>query len=188
MPKFSIIIPAHNSAKFIKKALDSVKIQTFKDYELIVVCDACTDKTAEIARKYTDKVIKVDFANEGRTRNVGLDAAVGDWILWIDDDDWWMHEYVLEELDKALGDEDVLCFGFIWKHKGYMPPGDWIAVWNKCWRRSFIGDERFGEEFPPDKDWHFRMMAKPKKMRNLDKLMYYYDYLRKGSQTCEKVI
>ncbi len=92
MPKFSIIIPAHNSAKFIKKALDSVKIQTFKDYELIVVCDACTDKTAEIARKYTDKVIKVDFTNEGRTRNVGLDAAVGDWILWIDDDDWWMHE------------------------------------------------------------------------------------------------
>ena len=50
--KFSIIIPAHNSAGYIQNALDSVAEQTFTDYELIVVCDSCTDNTEEIAKEY----------------------------------------------------------------------------------------------------------------------------------------
>ena len=53
---FSIIIPAHNAAEYIRKGLDSIKSQSYKDYELIVVCDACTDNTEAIAREYTDKV------------------------------------------------------------------------------------------------------------------------------------
>ena len=50
MPFFSVIIPAHNSAEYIRKGLDSIKEQSFTDYELIVVCDACTDKTVHVAR------------------------------------------------------------------------------------------------------------------------------------------
>lgn len=186
-PKFSIIIPAHNSALFIRKALDSVRIQTFKDYELIVVCDACDDDTESIAREYTDKVIPVNFHNEGRTRNVGLDNATGEWVLWIDDDDWWMHEYVLAQLNSALTDEmDVLCFSFIFKHRGYASPrgnnGDrWIAVWTKCWRRSFIGSTRFEVEFPCDVGWYTKMMLKRPRIADFDRLMYYYNYLREGS-------
>lgn len=45
MPFFSVIVPEHNSEKFMRKGLDSIKQQTFKDYELIIVCDACTDNT-----------------------------------------------------------------------------------------------------------------------------------------------
>ena len=90
--KFSIIMPAHNAAGFFKKALDSIEMQTYKDYELIVVCDACEDNTEEIARSYNAKVYSVDYKNEGPTRNFGLDKASGEWILWIDDDDWWLHE------------------------------------------------------------------------------------------------
>ena len=48
-PFFSVIVPAHNSAEFIRKGLESIKNQEFDDYELTVVCDACTDDTAEVA-------------------------------------------------------------------------------------------------------------------------------------------
>ena len=120
--RFSIIMPAHNTERYICKALDSIAAQTYKDYELIVICDACEDNTAEIAREYDAKVVEVGFANCGPARSLGLDLAQGEWILFMDSDDWWLHEYVLEMLDGQLGDEDLLCFGFIWKGRGYAGP------------------------------------------------------------------
>lgn len=186
---FSIIIPAHNAAEYIRKGLDSIKIQSYKDYELIVVCDACTDNTEEIAREYTDKVYPVPFHNEGRARNYGLDRATGDWVLWMDDDDWWLHEFVLEQLSQEVPDAiDVLAFSFIFQTRGYAKPRNakgahWIAVWSKCWRRSFIGDTRFGAEFPSDVNWNVRMMAKKPRIRDWDMPLYYYNYMRPGSQT-----
>ena len=114
--RFSVIMPAHNAASYIRKALDSIKAQTFTDYELIVVCDACDDQTADIAREYTDRVIEVSNANAGLTRNVGLEAAQGEYLLFADDDDWWLHEFAFEIIHEALTDEDLLCFAFIWKN------------------------------------------------------------------------
>ena len=61
MPKFSIIVPTHNSEEFMSKCLDSVVSQTCKDYELIIICDKCSDNTEKIARTYTDKVIVTDL-------------------------------------------------------------------------------------------------------------------------------
>ena len=180
--KFSIIMPAHNAAEFIDKALQSVVSQTYKDYELIVVCDACEDNTAEIARSYGATVYEVDYKNEGPTRNFGLDHATGEWVLWIDDDDWWLHEFVLEQLAGKLGDEDMLRFSFIWKDRCYARCDDYIAVWNKCWRRSFIGDTRFKDAFPVDEPFHHEMMSKNPKIKDWDMPMYYYNYLHEGSQ------
>ena len=189
MPKFSIIVPLHNSADFCRKCLDSIKQQTFKDYELIIICDKCEDNSAEIAREYTDKVVVVNHSNGGLTRNEGLDRATGDWILFLDDDDWWLHEYVLEQMDKKLkevGDIDLLCFSFIFKGWMYAEPhhpdgGLWIAIWCKCWKRSFIGKERFPNVYPDDRPFHIRMMQKNPKIVQWDMPMYYYNYMRKGS-------
>lgn len=186
---FSIIIPVHNGAEYVRKALDSVKCQSYKDYELIVVCDACTDDTEAIAREYTDKVFPVPFGNEGKARNYGLDRAAGDWVLWIDDDDWWLHQFVLEQLAGVLSDDfDVLAFSFIFQDVGYAAPRSnrgsyWIAVWSKCWRRSFIGDTRFCEEFPADVGWTQRMMDKKPRIADWNMPLYYYNYMRPGSQT-----
>ena len=186
---FSIIIPAYNAADRIRAALDSVAKQTYKDYELIVVCDACEDDTAKIAREYTDKVFEVPYHNEGLARNCGLDHAVGDWVLWIDDDDYWLHEYVLEQLSEQVPDQiDALCFSFIFKGRGYAAPSGnrgchWIAVWTKCWRRSFIGDTRFGTEVPCDVNFNVRMMKKRPRLRDWDMPLYYYNYMRPGSTT-----
>ena len=83
--KFSVIIPAHNSAGHIRNALDSIAEQTFTDYELIVVCDSCTDNTADVAREYADIVEEVEYHADGPTRNRGIELATGDWVLFMDD-------------------------------------------------------------------------------------------------------
>ena len=182
--KFSIIIPAYNAADRIRNALDSIASQTCKDYELIVVCDACVDNTADIAREYTDKVIEVFNNHDGLTRNVGLDYATGDWVLFMDDDDWWMHELVLEKIEAHLSDDiDVLRFGFFWLNNGGdTKPGPWVAVWNKCWRRSFIWGTRFSTRPKwSDLDFNSQMMDKNPRIADLDEILYYYNYLREGS-------
>lgn len=189
MPKFSIILPVHNAADFMRKALDSIQAQTFKDYELIVICDACTDNSAEIAREYTDQVLEVNYGCSGPPRTEGLDVATGEWILFMDDDDWWLHEFVLQILSEELGDEDVLCFGFIWKWVGYtkpLRPGGiyWPAVWSKCWRRSAIGQTRFTAEYPDDLIFHNKMFGKLLKIKCWDMPLYYYNYWRPGSVSC----
>ena len=137
MPFFSVIVPEHNSEKFMRKGLDSIKEQTFTDYELIIVCDACTDNTVNIAKEYTDKVFEIDKKRCGAARNLGLDNAKGQWILFMDDDDWFLHNYVFEMLYNKIKtiDTEVLAFSFIMNHRGYTKCGmKWPAIWNKAWK------------------------------------------------------
>lgn len=190
--RFSIIIPAYNAEEHIRKALDSIKSQTFTDYELIVVCDSCEDKTEEIAEEYGAKVVRVYNHCDGPTRSKGIDVAQGDYLLFMDDDDWWLHEYVLEQLNNKLEEEhwpDVLCFSFIFRHWKYATPrgnrgNRWIATWNKCWKRSFVGTTRFPNvQFKSDYYFNLEMTQKTGRWIDWDMPMYYYDYKRKGSQT-----
>ena len=187
--RFSIIIPAYNAEDRIHKVLDSVKQQRFTDYECIVVCDSCVDNTAKIVTEYGFKAIPVEFHNDGLSRSKGLDLAQGEYVLFLDDDDWWLHEYVLKQIDAKLKekDTDVLCFSFIWKGIGYASPYSnggrlYPSVWNKCWKRSAIGNTRFPNVYSVS-DWKFHcaMMEKPLKLVTWDMPMYYYNYLREGS-------
>ena len=190
-PFFSVIVPAHNSERYLGKCLLSVLQQTFTDYELIVVCDACTDRTARVARDYTDRVIETDYGMDGLARNAGIDAAGGEWILFLDDDDWWLHEYVLEEIANVawhyFDQVDMICFDFIWKGKGYakqLPAHMNIAVWSKAFRREFIGETRFPAiPFTSDQPFMDEICAKKPRALPMHELMYYYNYMRKGSQT-----
>ena len=146
-------------------------------------------RAEEIARRYTDKVFPVNYHNEGMARNTGLEHASGDWVLWIDDDDYWLHEFVLQQISEQLTDWlDVLCFGFVFKGVGYAPPKGnkgkhWIAVWNKCYRRTFIDGIRFGEEVPCDVAWTNKVLQKFPALRDWDMPIYYYEYMRPGSTT-----
>ena len=193
-PFFSVIVPAHNSAGYIGKCLRSIRKQSFQDYELIVVCDSCTDNTERVAMEFLpDKIVTSNFGMDGLARNVGMDEAEGEWLLFLDDDDWWIHEYVMEEIAKvarAFGDKmDMIVFDFIWKGKGYAvvaPDRMNIAVWSKCFRRSFVGDIRFpGIPFTSDQPFMDQICAKRPRCFKLPMLMYYYNYMRKGSQTEE---
>ena len=190
-PMFSVIVPAHNSAAYITKLLDSIKAQTFKDYELIVVCDDCTDNTYEIAKQYTDLVAQCKYGQDGKTRNMGIQLAEGEWILFADDDDWFLHEYVFQMLSDVVGknNEDVVFFDFIWKNVGYAQQtkdNTFIACWNKCYRRSFLIGCRFSDEIhSSDVQFYAQVMEKHPLSVFFNTPMYYYNFLREGSQSKE---
>ena len=74
-PFFSIIVPEHNSSQYMRKGLDSIKEQTFKDYELIIVCDACIDNTVEIAKEYSNLIYEINEKTPGAARNLALNKA-----------------------------------------------------------------------------------------------------------------
>lgn len=88
----SIIIPAYNSEKYFRECLDSVLRQTWRDIEVIVVNDGSTDSTEEIALQYAGrdsrlKVVTVSNGGQATARNIGLDHARGEWIVFVDSDD-----------------------------------------------------------------------------------------------------
>ena len=198
-PFFSVIVPAHNSEGYIRKLLHSIVTQTYKHFELIVVCDNCDDGTGAVASRFThrDNIYYTYHGLDGLARNEGLENANGDWVLFADDDDWFLHEYAFEMIADSITDDlDMLCFGFIWKHKGYASPirnvdGMKIfypAVWNKAYKRSFIADTRFKPiqntlTVASDLDFTNQLLAKNPNYALLDQPLYYYNYLRKGSQT-----
>ena len=186
--KFSIIIPAHNAEKHIENALISITSQDFTDYELIVICDKCEDKTEELAKSYGAITKSVSYGLDGLTRNEGINMAQGEWVLFMDDDDWWVDENVLSILNEKVGtsNEDVLCFNFFWKGKGetrQTPQRQYTAVWNKCWRRAFLGEDiRFSNRpYWSDMDFERKVKQKRPKMAFLNKTLYYYNYMRPGS-------
>jgi len=93
MPKISIIIPVYNVEKYIEKCIDSVLAQTFTDFECILINDGSPDNSPAICDEYAkkDKRIKVIHKKNGgvsSARNAGLDIAQGEWVGFIDSDDW----------------------------------------------------------------------------------------------------
>lgn len=189
--RFSVIMPCHNSAERIRKPLDSIRGQTLTDYELIVVCDACDDNTKEIAESYGAITLEVDYRTPGLTKNAGIDIARGEYILFMNDDDYYLHERVFEMLSAQLtiNEPDVMCFGFIMGYLGYRKalgnngalfPGDTL----KAWKRQAIGGTRFNEQTVTHDLDFLRAMSKKNLTFNIwDEPLYYHDYMRPGSIT-----
>lgn len=100
-PFFSVIIPCFNSEQWILRAIDSVQKQTFKDYELIIVDDCSTDKTREILQEetYGLEIILLDEKRfNGGARNVGVEEACGEYLIFLDADDEFMYRNFFQEL------------------------------------------------------------------------------------------
>ena len=99
MPKFSIIIPVYNVEEYVKKCLDSVFSQSFNDFEVIVVNDGSTDNSLEIVKDYNVKILNQKNKGLSEARNNGLKMATGEYILFLDSDD-----YICKDLLKNLND------------------------------------------------------------------------------------
>ena len=110
MPKFSIIVPAYNMEDYIKRTLDSIKKQTFKDYEVIVVDDGSTDKTVEIAKKEKVKVIEHKHAGLSVVRNAAIKEATGEYLVMLDSDDWWDKDLLKKLNESSKNNADLIRF------------------------------------------------------------------------------
>lgn len=113
----SVVIPAYNAAAFIGRTLDTVRAQTFTEYETILVDDGSTDGTAEVARAYfmryamRGRVVRQENRGIAAARNTGMRAAAGAYIALLDHDDLWSSEKlatVMTEFRRHPG-VDLIC-------------------------------------------------------------------------------
>lgn len=108
--KFSIIIPVYNTEKYLKRCFDSVINQTYNDYEVIVINDGSTDNSMDVIKEYPDfKVINQKNQGLSEARNNGIKVSEGDYLIFLDSDDY-IHEKLLETLNKKLKKEDVVRY------------------------------------------------------------------------------
>jgi len=113
-PFFSIIIPVYNVEQYLRECLDSVFAQSFTDFEVICVNDGSTDDSKVILEEYKAKypsIIIIHQANKGLSaaRNAGIKVAKGEYILFLDSDDW-IEPDALKILVKKQRGEDLICF------------------------------------------------------------------------------
>lgn len=115
-PTITVVMAAYNSEAYIARAIDSILVQSFVDYELICIDDGSTDRTKSIIQEFIDnddriKLISQDNSGPAEARRKGYIAGVGDYFIMIDSDDWFgpgALEKLLSEAQKT-GAESVVC-------------------------------------------------------------------------------
>ena len=142
----TVIVPSYNSARFIGEALDSIFAQTLQPEQIIVVDDGSTDDTAAVVRRYTDsriQYIRTEHAGVASARNVGLDAARGEYISFLDADDRWrpiflemMHAFLSEDPTAASVFSNFVRF----QHPGGQLLGDQFRSYPEIKRPKLLQD------------------------------------------------
>ena len=203
MPKISIIVPVYNVEKYLRKCIDSILNQTFKDFELILIDDGSTDESGKICDEYNlkDNRIKVIHKENGglsSARNAGLDIAQGEYIGFVDSDDW-IELDMYEELYKICkeNDTDVGIVGINYGGASEKKKSKKIEIysnklilddlvynkgkeitwpaWNKLWLKKVIGESRFKEgRIYEDGLFLYSLSSKIKKVAKIDYEAYNY--------------
>lgn len=193
MKKVSVIIPVYNQEKLITKCLESIPKR--KDIEIIVVNDGSTDKTGGYLKNYKAfgyKDLKIiDYKqNKGvsHARNKGLDIAKGEYIVFIDSDDYIYGDVFNKIVDNYLNGENELVFydlenNFNYRFEANQNNYQCKYGMFKFIKRDFLGDLRFteGMQYAEDKELHLKMMDRYPKCYFTNEIMYHYNYPRKGS-------
>nr|WP_300820260.1 glycosyltransferase family A protein [uncultured Acetatifactor sp.] len=113
----SVIIPVYNAEPYLNRCIDSVLASAYSDFEIILVNDGSTDRSPDICRAYAENDIRVVFLSQenrgvSSARNLGLEAARGEWIVFLDSDDFITDDYLSLTADKAYGQQDLILFRF----------------------------------------------------------------------------
>ena len=94
-----VVIPAKNAEHTIERAIQSVLTQSVSPKEIVVVVDASTDGTANVANRFAEvKIIYTDYSNRAMARNAGVNALTTDWVAFLDSDDEWMPDKLKHQL------------------------------------------------------------------------------------------
>ena len=115
-PKISIIIPVYNTEKYLHECLNSVVSQTIKDIEIICIDDGSTDNSYQILQEYAEKdsrfvILQQENKGAGAARNKGIEIAKGEFLVFLDSDDYYLDTDVLESLYESAQKNDVLICG-----------------------------------------------------------------------------
>lgn len=188
----SIIIPVYNLDRFIQPMLDSLLAQDYGEYthETIFVLNNCTDKSEEIIRlsELDCTIINCETQGCGPARNAGLEIAKGEYVWFMDGDDWLLSETAVRDvLDKAYAEDiDMLRIPYASDKFKYFY---FSMVWQYLFKREFIGDLRFPNYQPAEDDAFSGALLdkagygryEPTRLPHIEKPLYYYNYMREGS-------
>lgn len=206
MPRVSIIIPVYNASRFIAQCLESITKQTFDNYEVIIVNDGSSDNSAEIVMNYISEnnlsrfhLITKENGGVSSARNYGLRVAKGEWIAFIDGDDWVEPEYLqnmIDSIDKYHVDLCLSGFGayemipqrldpwssFVLEH-GKLPEdlhglNSFDYIWGRMYKKSIIDannitfDDRI--RYCEDNAFNFDYVRAAKSFSCVDAISYIY--------------
>ncbi len=124
-PKISVIIPVYNGASFLKTAIDSVLNQTYPAHEIIAIDDGSTDSSPKILKSYGNKIKYKKITNSGisAARNTGMALVTGDYVAFLDHDDFWFKDKLAEQARVAMKHPKVgvICCDFITRRTSASP-------------------------------------------------------------------
>lgn len=114
-PSISVVIPCYNGARFLREAIVSVLAQTLSPVEILVIDDSSIDDSAALAESYGPPVRVIRQPNQGESvaRNRGIDEAQGEWIAFLDADDYWLPEKLAKQAAAMAGGAKAVCTGHI---------------------------------------------------------------------------
>ena len=185
--KFAIIVPNcnndhgdYNGKTFLKNCIESILNQTYKDFKLIIVDDLSEDGSVETIKKYMKKDNRIHLIKNrrkrynGGSRNVGIEYALDninfDYFCFLDSDDWWKHDKVLEQINSRLYNHELMtlgCEGIGIKYQNYnkatcyedlysLNGKVWCTAWSKVIRKDKI--VYFCEDtLMEDRVWTYRL-------------------------------
>ena len=212
MPKISVIVPVYNVETYLTECLDSLLAQTFADWEAILIDDGSTDASGRICDEYAEKDARFRVLHQknhgvSAARNAGLDAATGEFLAWVDSDDF-IETHALETLHAAAVCEgaDIVSFGYasVWGDEVVVRQGGGerltfegksavfgsqfsrkvvFYLWDKFYRRTLFDGLRFpvGAIYE-DAFLLPQVFARAEKLVVLPESLYFYR-MRAGSIT-----
>lgn len=207
--KFSIIVPIYNIYQYIDKCVESIVNQTYRNLEIILVNDGSTDDSLEKLREWEKKdnrIIIIDKHNGGLSdaRNAGLHIATGDYVGFVDGDDWIatdLYEKIASEIEAYPG-IDIITFSIKKVYSSgkeillsYNMPSKpingteyfktskfYVSAWSKIYKRDFVKDKFFVKGLlHEDIPYTVTVINDADAVANIDDTYYYYRQEREGS-------
>ena len=205
-PTVSIIIPVYRAEEFIVQCLQSITAQTYQDFEVILVNDGSPDQTANIAQEFIDQnhlehfhLIHKENGGVSSARNVGLQLAKGEWVAFIDSDDWVESHYLENMIHSITLHHSELCLcGYDayemeavrfdpWSNypatAGHLPDDlprltSFDYIWARMYRRDILEKHgiRFNEKihYCEDNAFNFDYIRQIKTFSCVDTIGYHY--------------
>lgn len=208
----SIIVPVYNAQEYLQKCLNSIRSQQEKEWELILVDDGSTDLSGKICDRFgmIDSRIRVIHKLNGgvsSARNVGIDNAIGEYIMFVDSDDWLEND-LLKQLKENIQDADIVIGGYksirrsseiINKAQSALFEIDDLgnyyyellqtyqtnSPFSKLYKKEIIASQRFRGDIQLGEDYLFNMeyIRKCKKIKIVDTTGYIYNCMNESSAT-----
>lgn len=213
MPKVTVVVPIYNVKSYLNKCIDSICTQTLEDIEIILIDDGSTDGSGYICVRYSEydsriRVIHKENGGLSSARNIGIDVAISQYIMFVDGDDWVEPDFCELPYKSAIEyDSELVLFkhfshkkDFIESSKIAIPEGIVserqalyfnlfvsVTAWSGMYKRTLFNRIHF----PVGKYWEdvattYRLIHEAQIITLIDKCLYHYIFNRPGSITTSK--